>query len=79
VSAWTKQKLGSAGQVVTGKTTPNGKSKVKMFLRGETVWLMQDKIAEGLEGSVSSILELTTADGKVHKTLDSMLLKAVAI
>ena len=50
-----------------------------MFLRGETVWLMQDKIAEGLEGSVSSILELTTADGKVHKTLDSMLLKAVAI
>ncbi|HAU39965.1 TPA: cell filamentation protein Fic [Candidatus Peregrinibacteria bacterium] len=27
-------------------TTPNGKVKVEIFLRGETVWLTQDKIAE---------------------------------
>ena len=27
-------------------TTPDGKVKVEIFLRGETVWLTQDKIAE---------------------------------
>lgn len=71
-------------------TTPNGKVKVEIFLRNETVWLTQKRMAdlfgvgvpavnkhlknifesdELKEDSVSSILEITTDDGKKGITI----------
>lgn len=53
-------------------TAPNGKVKVEIFLRDETVWLTQSKIAElfGVDRSVATKhLQNIFQEGELHKNL----------
>jgi len=53
-------------------TTPNGKVKVEIFLRDESVWLMQAKISElfGVDRSVvTKYLQNIFQEGELDKNL----------